>query len=140
MLGFYTFGSSLILSLGIRNFVGLYMTGGLASSISFLAEPYIMPKAWPSYYLNRAMYVDRRALGASGAVSAVVYYSILMNPAQTIFVWFVPMPAIAGLFMILGYDLYGMYTGGGNIGHSGHLAGAFIGSSYFLFRRLRRLL
>ena len=42
--------------------------------------------------------------------------------------------------MILGYDLYGMYTGGGNIGHSGHLAGAFIGSSYFLFRRLRRLL
>ena len=119
MLGFYTFGSSLIMSLGIQKFVGLYMIGGLASSISFLAEPYIMPRAWPSYYLNRSMYFgDRRALGASGAVSAVVYYSILMNPAQTIFVWFIPMPAIAGLFMILGYDLYGMYTGGSNIGIS----------------------
>ena len=139
LLTFYTFGSNIIMSLGIRKFLGLYMVGGLASSSFFILEPYILPKSWPSYYLNKNMFFgDRRALGASGAVSAIVYYSILMNPAQTILVMFVPMPAIAGLLLFLGYDLYGMFTGGGSIGHSGHLAGASVGSAYFLYRRLRR--
>lgn len=139
MLTFYTFGNFVISSLGVRNFLLLYGIGGIFSSVTFLLEPYYMPRTWGSYSFNKNMFGDRRALGASGAVSAIVYYSILMNPAQTILVFFVPMPAVAALLLFFSYDVYGMYKGDGAVGHSSHLAGAFIGTSYFLFRRIRRL-
>ena len=87
------------MSIGIRSFLGLYMTGGIASSFNFILEPYYLPKSW---YMM--LYSDKRALGASGATSSIVYYSILMNPGQTILLFFVPMPAILGLLVLIYFN------------------------------------
>ena len=72
------------------------------------------------------------AVGASGAVSAVVFASILLYPAGKIFLFFIPIGIPAPIFGIL-YLVYSAYSakkGTGNIGHSAHLWGAIFGVVY----------
>jgi len=69
------------------------------------------------------------AVGASGAVSAVVFASILLYPAGKIFLFFIPIGIPAPIFGIL-YLVYSAYSakkGTGNIGHSAHFWGAIFG-------------
>lgn len=81
----------------------------------------------PAYakYKNNPSY---NALGASGAVSAVLFAAILFNPWQTLLIKFIiPVPAI--LFAV-GYLIYSSYMskkGNDNIGHDAHLYGALYG-------------
>ena len=72
------------------------------------------------------------SLGASGAVNAVVMYTIFTNPYATIYLYFfIPIPAaIFGALFVL-KDAAGAYYGGGNIGHAAHLTGAFVGMLYY---------
>ena len=72
------------------------------------------------------------AVGASGAVSAVVFASILLYPAGKIFLFFIPIGIPAPIFGIL-YLVYSAYSakkGTGNIGHSAHFWGAIFGVVY----------
>ena len=48
----------------------------------------------PTYFTNREN-PNYRSLGASGAVSAVLFAFILLQPWAMIYVWFLPVPAIA---------------------------------------------
>ncbi|MCD4730726.1 MAG: rhomboid family intramembrane serine protease [Bacteroidales bacterium] len=69
------------------------------------------------------------AVGASGAVSAVVFASILLYPAGKIFLFLIPIGIPAPIFGIL-YLVYSAYSakkGTGNIGHSAHFWGAIFG-------------
>jgi len=69
-----------------------------------------------------------RTIGASGAVSAVVFSFILFNPWQRIGVFFIPMPAIVYGFLYLGYTIYMSRRGqGSGINHDAHLWGALFG-------------
>jgi membrane associated rhomboid family serine protease len=70
-----------------------------------------------------------RALGASGAVSAVLFASILFNPWAKLYVFFIPIGIPAFLFGIiyLAVTVYLDRKGGGNINHSAHLWGAVFG-------------
>ncbi len=81
----------------------------------------------PSYFKHKDNYYYR-ALGASGAISAVLFTTILFNPWQILYVnFFIPLPAI--LFAI-GYVAYSSYMGkkgNDNIGHEAHLWGAIFG-------------
>jgi len=69
------------------------------------------------------------AVGASGAVSAVVFSSILIYPQGTIYFFFIPFPIPSVVFGIL-YLVYSAYMskkGKDNIGHSAHFWGAIFG-------------
>lgn len=74
------------------------------------------------------------AVGASGAVSAVVFASILLDPDQKIFLFFIPVgiPAIAFGFVYLAYEFYMSRRGKDNIGHDAHFWGALFGIIFTL--------
>jgi membrane associated rhomboid family serine protease len=69
------------------------------------------------------------AVGASGAVSAIVFTSILLYPSGKIFLFLIPIgiPApLFGVFYVV-YEAYMSRRGGDNIGHDAHLWGALYG-------------
>ena len=80
----------------------------------------------PSYLKHRhdANYVS---LGASGAVTAVLFAFILLAPWTLIFVFFIPVPAIIYAVFYVGYSLWMDRRGGDRINHSAHLSGAAFG-------------
>ncbi len=69
------------------------------------------------------------AVGASGAVAAVLFSSILIAPKMSLFVFPIPMPIPAWIFGLL-YLIYSAYMGKraqDNIGHYAHFVGAVFG-------------
>ncbi|HRE40241.1 MAG TPA: rhomboid family intramembrane serine protease [Ignavibacteria bacterium] len=73
------------------------------------------------------------AVGASGAVSGVVFSYIIYSPTSTIFVLFFPMPAWLFAVLWIAFSIYGMKSKLGNIGHEAHLGGAAAGFLSTLF-------
>lgn len=70
-----------------------------------------------------------RSLGASGAVSAVVFASILFNPLGHMGLILIPLCIVSFLFglLYLGVSYWLDKRGQGNINHSAHIAGALFG-------------
>jgi membrane associated rhomboid family serine protease len=100
-------------SLGAFGFV-LFYIGALVVSIL------------PTYLKNRHN-SNYRSLGASGAVSAVMFAFILYSPWAKILVYFLPVPAIIYAVLYVVYSVYMDHQGRGNINHSAHLWGAAYG-------------
>jgi membrane associated rhomboid family serine protease len=73
-----------------------------------------------------------RSLGASGAVSAVLFAFILLSPWSMIYVFFLPVPAIVYGVLYVGYSLWMDRRGGDNVNHSAHLWGAGYGVLFTL--------
>ena len=73
-----------------------------------------------------------RSLGASGAVSAVLFAFILLAPWTTIYVFVIPVPAIVYAAAFLAYGLYAGRLGHDHINHSAHLWGAAFGVVFAL--------
>lgn len=74
------------------------------------------------------------AVGASGAVSAVVFASIILHPTGKIFFYFIPIGIPSWLFGIF-YLIYSAYMGKrakDNIGHNAHFWGAVFGILFTL--------
>lgn len=80
----------------------------------------------PTYLKNRDN-PQYRSLGASGAVSAVLFAFILLAPWQLIIVLVVPLPAIVYAVAYTAYSIYMDRRGSGNVNHSAHLWGAAYG-------------
>ncbi|MBL8300331.1 MAG: rhomboid family intramembrane serine protease [Rhodanobacteraceae bacterium] len=91
----------------------LYL-GGLVVSI---LPSYLKHQNDSSYY----------SLGASGAVSAVLFAFVLLQPGATLYVFFIPMPALVFGILYLAYSWYMDRQSGDNINHSAHLWGAGFG-------------
>ncbi len=70
-----------------------------------------------------------RAIGASGAVTGILYSAILSDPSMSLYLFFIPIPIPAYLFGIgyLLYSIYGMKAKNDNIGHTAHFGGAIGG-------------
>ena len=70
-----------------------------------------------------------RAIGASGAVTGVLYSAILLQPDMNLYLFFIPIPIPAYIFGIgyLLYSIYGMKAKTDNIGHTAHFGGAIGG-------------
>ena len=116
MLTLFFFGPSVEYQLGTFFFVLLYVVGAFISSL-------------PSFIKNK----DNQwynALGASGAVSAILYAQILFHPLHMLYVFFIPMPAIVFGVLYLFYSARMAKKGTDNIGHDAHFWGAVFG---FLF-------
>jgi membrane associated rhomboid family serine protease len=88
----------------------------------------IVMSAIPGYekHKNNSWY---HAVGASGAVSAVVFAAILFNPTMKMGIIFLPimMPAFVFGLLYLGYSYYMSHRGGDNIAHDAHFFGALFG-------------
>jgi len=117
MLTLYFFGNAMEVLythfLGPLGFV-LFYVGGLVASIL------------PTYLRNRdnSRY---HSLGASGAVSAVLFAFILLQPWAKIIVFVVPLPAILYAVLYVAYTFYMERRGTDNINHSAHFWGALYG-------------
>ena len=66
------------------------------------------------------------AVGASGAVTGILYAAILLRPDMSLFIMPLPFPIPAYVFGIgyLLYSIYGMKKRFDNIGHTAHFGGA----------------
>lgn len=92
----------------------------------------------PSYLKNQKN-PNYLSLGASGAVSAVLFAFILVSPWSLIFVFFIPAPAILYAVFYVGYSIWMDKKGGDRINHSAHLAGAAFGVLFMLCMEPRLL-
>jgi len=104
--------------LGPWGFLGFYLSALVVSAI-------------PSYLRHRDD-PDYVTLGASGAVSAVLFAFILLQPWNIIFIYFIPVPAIIFAAIYTGYSVYMNHRKADRVNHSAHLAGAAYGVLFTL--------
>ncbi|MFK8275985.1 rhomboid family intramembrane serine protease [Capnocytophaga cynodegmi] len=118
MITLFFFADVVIAYAGITHFVLVYIFSLVLGSLFALF-----------FHRNEPYYT---AVGASGAVTGILYASILFNPQMLIIVFVIPMPAyIFGIGYLL-YSIYGMKSRTDNIGHSAHFGGAVGGLIYAL--------
>ena len=109
---------------GTGLFLFLYLAGGVAATIF----PYFKNQDNSSY----------RALGASGAVSAVIFAAILWNPTMKLGILFIPFPIPAYIFgpLYLLIEYFAMRNIKTGVAHDAHLGGALFGILFVLFLNL----
>ena len=90
-------------------------------------------------YLKNQKNPNYLSLGASGAVSAILFAYILLRPWSIIGVFFIPMPAILFAVLYVGYSIWMDRRGGDRINHSAHLSGAAYGVLFMLVMEPRVL-
>ena len=88
-------------------------------------------------YLRHRHDTRYRSLGASGAVSAVLFAFILVQPWSLIFVFFLPVPAIVYGAFFVGYSIWMDRQGTDNTNHNAHLSGAIYGVLFMLLMEPR---
>src|SRR5690606_32000992 len=98
--------------------------GSLGFALFYLSA--IVVAILPTYLRHRHD-AGYRSLGASGAVSSVLFAFILVQPWALIFVFFIPVPAIVYGVLYVGYSIWMERRGGDNVNHSAHLWGAGYG-------------
>ncbi len=97
----------------------------LSALVVSILPTYLKNQKNPGYY----------SLGASGAVSAVLFAFIIVAPWATIGVFFIPMPAIVFAVLYVVYSIWMDRRGGDRINHGAHLAGAAYGVLFMLIMR-----
>nr|WP_299173459.1 rhomboid family intramembrane serine protease [uncultured Allomuricauda sp.] len=115
MFTLYFFADVVISGFGASKFVIIYFISLLGGSLLALF-----------FHKNEPFY---SAVGASGAVTGILYAAILLNPNMQLGIMFIPIPLpayVLGIAYLL-YSIYGMKSRLGNIGHSAHFGGAIGG-------------
>lgn len=130
----------------IFNMLSLYLFGKFVEEkfIEIFAEKgkilylvmYVLALAvsvMPTYAKNKDNY-NYRSLGASGAVSAVVFAGLMIAPYVEVGLFFIP-PIIPGFVFAPLYLVFSYYLerkGGDNINHSAHIWGALFGVAFII--------
>jgi len=115
MFTLFFFADVVISWFGPVKFIGIYFISLLAGSLLAL----FFHKKEPYY----------SAVGASGAVTGILYAAILLYPDMRLALMFIPIPLpayVLGIAYLL-YSIYGMKKRLGNIGHTAHFGGAMGG-------------
>lgn len=102
---------------GTASFIGLYVGALIIADI-------------PSYFKHQDNY-GYKSLGASGAVSGVVFAAVVFSPWSSIYLYGA-IKISAALYAVL-FVVYCMYMdkrGGDNINHNAHLWGALYGLAF----------
>ncbi len=115
LLTFFFFAPQLEMTIGGGNFLLIFLLSGIISSV-------------PSTIKNKDNY-GYFSLGASGAVSGIIFSYILFYPTSRLYVFFVPIGIPAPLFAILylAYCVYAARYSQGKINHEAHFWGAVSG-------------
>jgi membrane associated rhomboid family serine protease len=115
MFTLYFFADVVINWFGAPKFLIIYFISLLAGSLLALF-----------FHKNEPYYT---AVGASGAVTGVLYAAILLQPDMQLGIMLIPIPIpayILGIAYML-YSIYGIKNRVGNIGHTAHFGGAIGG-------------
>jgi membrane associated rhomboid family serine protease len=120
MVTFYFFCFPMERFIGGTRFLVLYALGLVLSSVCSIVKE----KDNPGY----------ATLGASGAISAVLFAYIIYFPLSTLLIFPIPFPIPAFLFAIgyLAYSMWAAKQGRDNINHDAHLCGAITGVAFVL--------
>lgn len=112
MFTLYFFAPVVLSSLGNIKFLAIYFGSLLIGNLF-------------SLFFHKDEY-HYSAVGASGAVSGIIYSAILFQPNMKLYLMFIRIPIPAYIFGIgyLLYSIYGMKSRTGNIGHDAHFGGA----------------
>lgn len=123
MLTLYFFANAVIFKLGSFNFILIYLASLIVGNLL-------------SFYFHKNEYWYS-AIGASGAVTGILYAAILLQPDMSLYMFFIPIPIPGYLFGIgyLLYSIYGMKNRVGNIGHDAHFGGAIGGYVLTIFMK-----
>jgi Uncharacterized membrane protein (homolog of Drosophila rhomboid) len=123
MLVFYSFGQLLMQYLSfylgneVLHFLVIYFGGMVFATVTTIIK-------------NRDNYAYR-GVGASGAVSAVLFTCIFFNPwSELLLMAVIPIPGIVFAVLYLAYCSYMSRNGRDNINHDAHLYGALFGFIY----------
>ena len=118
LVTFYSFAFKLERVIGTVRFVSLYFCGLLASGIGTC----IKHRDEPNY----------ASLGASGAILAVLFASIMYFPRSRLVILPIPIPIPAPLFAVayLAWSYYSSRNTEGRINHDAHIAGALTGVAF----------
>jgi len=115
MFTLFFFANVVISSVGVIKFVLIYLASLIVGNLL-------------SFFFHKDEY-HYSAIGASGAVTGVLYSAILFYPDMGLYLFFIPIAIPAWIFGILYllYSIYGMKKRLGNIGHDAHFGGAIAG-------------
>jgi membrane associated rhomboid family serine protease len=87
----------------------------------------------PTYFKHRHDY-NYRSLGASGAVSAIVFAGLVLIPSAEVYLYFIPIPIpgfiFAPLYLLLSFIL--ARKSRDNVNHSAHIWGSIYGALFVL--------
>jgi membrane associated rhomboid family serine protease len=113
-LTLFFFGPNLERTIGTNRFIALYFIGLIVSSLGTVYKQRNNP--------------DYAALGASGAILAVLFAYIVYYPTQLLYLYFaLPIPAVLFAFGYLAYSWWASKHRRDNINHDAHLDGAITG-------------
>ncbi len=115
---FYSFAFSLERYIGTMMFLALYFSGLLFGNLG----TYFKHRTDPKY----------SCLGASGAILAVMFASIVYFPSQRLLIIPIPVPIPAPLFALgyLAFTYYSARQSRDKINHDAHLGGALTGLAF----------
>ncbi len=127
MITFFFFGVPMEYVLGTTQFVILYALGLALSPLISLSK-----------HRNNPRYAT---LGASGAVSAVLFAFVVYFPTQPMYLFLIPIPIPAWLFAVsyLAYSIWASRSNTSRINHDAHLAGALTGVAFVAITEPRAL-
>ncbi len=115
MITFYFFAFPLAREVGDVAFLIIYLGSLIISSIPTVIREQNNP--------------DYKSVGASGAISGVLFGYILFDPMSKIYIFLIPIgvPAVLFAFIYLGFSYYAAKKDLGNINHEAHFWGALAG-------------
>jgi membrane associated rhomboid family serine protease len=115
MVSLYFFAEPVLRVLGTTRFLALYVSAVVLAFVPTTLRHMRDPK-----YCS---------VGASGAITAVMFSGILLDPTMKLYVMLVPIPVPAAVFAVgyLAYSAWSSYRSDSEVNHDAHFAGAIYG-------------
>jgi len=129
----FIFGGLIEERIGSKRFLGIYIFGGLFASFVYSLFPPINPVTG----------LGIPALGASGAIMAILGLVIMLLPnLQVLFFFIIPMSMRTAGIIFAAIDIFGLFNPSSGIAHLAHLGGLAVGLiiGYFLMKRREKFI
>jgi len=114
------FGTYLEARVSKQTFILIYFLGGILGNIGYMitATNSLIP-----------------GIGASGAIYGIMGALAILAPRAVVFVYGIPMPMIAALFVWAALEIFGVFVPQGNIASGAHLFGLIAGVAFAFYLR-----